>query len=867
MVLSLWTALPLQASAAEVTPAASFTDENGIMYFSPRSDAKSGSLVSGTTINAAVTGYVGNSDTIEIPDSVTIGGVSRPVAIIGAGAFAACESLKSVTIPDSVVRVADKAFYNCPLLTLTVDMLPKTVTLIGADAFGKDENAVLGISGDYRYSIADGKATLWDYAGDAAVPEIPDKINVDGTDYPVTTVGSGTFYGHISLETVEIPNTVTDIGSYAFNASGLESIEIPDNVQSIGLAAFAECASLTEVKIPENIQSISGFLFYNCGSLTSIKLPESVTEIGDYTFANCSMLTSVNIPSQVKVLGTNLFEWCALLTSIEIPDGVTTIGDRVFYRCEGLTSLVIPDSVQTIGTNAFISCTGITDVTVPSSVFTKGFQAVFTSNNQIVSVTISDSVEAIPENAFKDMVSLTTINIPNSVETIGNDAFSGCTNITDITVPSSVLGSGEGGDIGTVFAASKDKITTVIIANGVEEIPAGAFDGLTNLETIVLPDSVKSIAAGAFPDVESLTEITIPDGAEIGEGVLPEQLGDLKIWCYNGSDAQTAAGENAVVMIESIKLNKTSLALNFSDNKSAQLSASVDSPTPASVTVGTPEEMPEEITWKSSNEDVAVVTDGKVEARGYGTAKITATIIPHSGATLSAVCTVTIAAPAPPAPTTYAVTVNSGTGGGSYEAGAKVSISANAPADGKVFDKWMTTDEDVNFANATSATTTFIMPAKAVTVTANYKDDSNSGGDEDPGTDNPPDNPPAADSDWVYEDGTWKYLVNGEVATGWIHDGKAWYYLNASGVMQTGWIHDGKAWYYLAGNGAMKTGWVKDNGSWYCLSGNGAMIASKWFKDTDGSWYYLSGNGKMLTGKHKIGAKAYSFKSNGVWIG
>ena len=71
--------------------------------------------------------------------------------------------------------------------------------------------------------------------------------------------------------------------------------------------------------------------------------------------------------------------------------------------------------------------------------------------------------------------------------------------------------------------------------------------------------------------------------------------------------------------------------------------------------------------------------------------------------------------------TTYAVTVNSGTGGGNFAEGATVSITANAPATGKVFDKW-TTSDGVTFANANSATTTFVMPAKAVTVTATYKD-------------------------------------------------------------------------------------------------------------------------------------------------
>ncbi|HZK25081.1 MAG TPA: hypothetical protein VFC74_06805, partial [Oscillospiraceae bacterium] len=71
--------------------------------------------------------------------------------------------------------------------------------------------------------------------------------------------------------------------------------------------------------------------------------------------------------------------------------------------------------------------------------------------------------------------------------------------------------------------------------------------------------------------------------------------------------------------------------------------------------------------------------------------------------------------------TKYAVTVNNGTGGGNFAEGETVSITAGAPADGKVFDKWTTAD-GVTFTDANSATTTFTMPAKAVTVTATYKD-------------------------------------------------------------------------------------------------------------------------------------------------
>jgi len=73
------------------------------------------------------------------------------------------------------------------------------------------------------------------------------------------------------------------------------------------------------------------------------------------------------------------------------------------------------------------------------------------------------------------------------------------------------------------------------------------------------------------------------------------------------------------------------------------------------------------------------------------------------------------------APVTYSVTVNSGTGSGDYAAGAAVAITASSAPDGQTFDMWTTAD-GVTFANANAASTTFTMPASAVTVTATYKD-------------------------------------------------------------------------------------------------------------------------------------------------
>ena len=76
----------------------------------------------------------------------------------------------------------------------------------------------------------------------------------------------------------------------------------------------------------------------------------------------------------------------------------------------------------------------------------------------------------------------------------------------------------------------------------------------------------------------------------------------------------------------------------------------------------------------------------------------------------------------------YTVTVRRGTGGGTYMAGDTVSIHADAPAGNEYFTGWTGTG-GVTFADSTSADTTFVMPARNVTVTATFKtsDSGNSG--------------------------------------------------------------------------------------------------------------------------------------------
>ena len=99
----------------------------------------------------------------------------------------------------------------------------------------------------------------------------------------------------------------------AFEGSNIQTIDIPDNVTNIGSHAFAACSGLTNVTIPDSVTSIDTFAFYNCTKLTSVTIPNSVTKINNYAFAHCYSLTSMNIPDSVTDVGVGVFRDCGEL--------------------------------------------------------------------------------------------------------------------------------------------------------------------------------------------------------------------------------------------------------------------------------------------------------------------------------------------------------------------------------------------------------------------------------------------------------------------------------------------------------------------------------------------------------------------------
>lgn len=207
------------------------------------------------------------------------------------------------------------------------------------------------------------------------------------------------------------------------------SLEIPDSVTSIGVYAFQGCTAEIIWGDDPAIKEIGDGAFASYAG-TSISIPNSVTSIGEEAFLYCSSLTSVSIPNSVTSIGNSAFNACSSLTSVTIPNSITRLTDGVFMNT-GLISVTIPDSVTVIERNVFYGCDSLTSVTIPNSVTSIGYSA-FGSCPILPSVAIPDSVRSIGEYAFSWCYGLTSVTIGSGVTSIGSNAFDKCYKLIEV---------------------------------------------------------------------------------------------------------------------------------------------------------------------------------------------------------------------------------------------------------------------------------------------------------------------------------------------------------------------------------------------------------------------------------------------------
>ena len=484
---------------------------------------------------------------ITIPNSVTTIGANafngcidlisvkmgKKVRSIGDEAFSGCSSLTSITLPNMLESIGNRAFSSCAIVSITI---PDNVTEIGEEAFKNSSSLTTAILGE-----------------------------------GITEIKQQTFYGCTSLSSVIIPDEVTSIGNNAFNGCVLTSITIPNSVEEIGEYAFANNGSLTTAILGDGITEIENGTFNACPSLTSVVIQDGVTSIGNDAFGGCNSLTSVKLPESLTTLGDNVFP--SSLKSIELPNSFTVIPDNLFSG-NYFQYIKLGNRVKSIGKNAFGSREMVMEISTsnPPKISSDAFPNVeylsdlnvivpnaaaetayrkaavwqdmtFSNQNNIAEVTVDTPGELswelldecgiqpakvvdlkvngtinaadfsqmlvnmksllrldlsdcditdIPDNALKGKTQLQELTLPTGLQSIGKSAFYGCTYLTgQLNLPSTLTSIGESAFVGTDY-------TSVKIPNYIKTIGDYAFNNVPIKQKLTLPDRVRSVGAYAF---------------------------------------------------------------------------------------------------------------------------------------------------------------------------------------------------------------------------------------------------------------------------------------------------------------------------------------------------------------------------------
>ena len=484
------------------------------------------------------------TDGVEVnPDKVTVENIKKLESLTAVNkkvskldGLEQATNLKSLDVSNNAIKTVEPITKLTDLVYLNVEGNPisdfKKLDKMNIPTL---KNVKETIEGAFVFDIP--TQTITDYVGTDANVIIPEKIN--GLD--VLNIGKYAFnrYSEVSgnkidvnLESVVIPDTVVKIGDYAFtgdarnvNNRHLTSIHIGNSVTEIGSNAFQRTL-LTEVTLPDSIKTIGEYAFDNV-NLTHLDLGEGVEKISRYAFSGS--YTELTIPRSLKSVDNLAFILNADLENVYAYDVNTSpLGKnpnasprsifnhrvKVYYEQPYLFNA----STQTITDYWGYE----QEIVIPSEI--NGMEV-----KHIGSYAFSRYTNGYNNKIF---VPITSVTFPDTLETIKDYAFRN--------------------DVSTV---TEDKLQKVVLGSSLTSIGVSAFEN-NNLEKLTIPDSVTNVSEKAFSKSNNLKELHIGKGLSrinkesftyilMDELYIPENVTSITNYAFMGSKITSLKIDNS----------------------------------------------------------------------------------------------------------------------------------------------------------------------------------------------------------------------------------------------------------------------------------------------------------------------------------
>ena len=229
--------------------------------------------------------YNGNTQVIVIPDFIKR---------IGNNAFSGNTNITEIVIPETLKDIGEDAFSNTNITKL---IIPETLKGIGGRAFSHCENlSFVSIKANDNL-----KCGAYPFMG---CPKLETVIFEEGT----TIIPDGICCNCTELKNITLPSTLIRIGGAFRGCTSLEEIEFPDRLEEIGEAAFDGDKSLKEITLPNSLTKIGRQAFARCSSLTKvISLIQEPFDVDITTFWESNVCQEYWYGKYIKVTNADLY--------------------------------------------------------------------------------------------------------------------------------------------------------------------------------------------------------------------------------------------------------------------------------------------------------------------------------------------------------------------------------------------------------------------------------------------------------------------------------------------------------------------------------------------------------------------------------
>ena len=366
---------------------------------------------------------------------------------------------------------------------------------------------------------------------------------------------------------VKLSDTTVKIVKYLDNEKYITA-RVPSRIDgmkvvAIGRMAFANNNKIKYVGIPNSVKEIGKYAFSCCESLKKVWFGKGVTKLPEGIFIECNKMTNFTIPPQVTSVGKGAFPFS--IKTLTIGKGLKSIGRSSIYGIENLREIKVSSKNKYFKSKSGVLYNkNMTELiaypmakkgksfTIPAKVKTIGTYS-FASQNYLKKVDMSKGVKTVKRGAFMECEELESINIPKNVTLVGMQAFAGCRNVKNIN-----FDANKKLKIKRYAFGDNDKIKSLTVP---KVSGTSVFESFCSLKNIYIPSNVKSILERQFFNCPKLTDVTIPKTVtKIGKkslGYISDGYGDgsekmkkFTIRGYKGSAAERYAKKNGFKFIK-----------------------------------------------------------------------------------------------------------------------------------------------------------------------------------------------------------------------------------------------------------------------------------------------------------------------------